>query len=281
MAVLFTSLVCCVIVISIYLDKVESECGISDKLHLSQHRIVGGQEAQPGTIPWIVMLTELGDHVCGGSIIGDRLILTAAHCFEDRVSLSVGRWKVIAGKHNVDKTDPHQREFSVQKIIMHSAYDSQTVANDLAILVLQDRIIYDDYIKPACLPDGQNYYIGQLCITAGWGDTQATGNFDVLNQVELAIISDSLCVRRDWYGSDFIPQTTFCAGYSQGGKDSCGGDSGGPFTCKVGRKWIQMGVTSWGILCGAPKWPGIYTDITRYMNWIRDQAQVVGLQLDS
>lgn len=89
-----------------------------------------------------------------------------------RVSLSVGRWKVIAGKHNVDKTDPHQREFSVQKIIMHSAYDSQTVANDLAILVLQDRIIYDDYIRPACLPDGHNYYIGQVCLTAGWGDTQ-------------------------------------------------------------------------------------------------------------
>jgi len=49
-----------------------------------------------------------------------------------------------------------------------------------------------------------------------------TGNYDVLNQVELPIIPDSYCIRRDWYGSDFLPATTFCAGYPQGGKDSCG-----------------------------------------------------------
>ena len=87
-------------------------------------------------------------------------------------SLAVGRWKVIAGKHHIDKTDPQQVEYSVKQIIKHESYDSDTVANDLAILVLQDRIIFNEFIKPVCLPTGQNYYIGQHCITGGWGDTQ-------------------------------------------------------------------------------------------------------------
>ena len=88
-------------------------------------------------------------------------------------SKSVGRWKAIVGKHNIEKTDSQEQKLSVQKIFIHPSYDSDTVANDLAILVLESKIIYSDYIKPVCLPTGENYHIGQHCITAGWGDTQS------------------------------------------------------------------------------------------------------------
>ena len=87
-------------------------------------------------------------------------------------SKAVGRWKAIVGKHNIGKTDSQEQKLSIQKILIHPSYDSDTVANDLAILVLESKIIYSDYIKPVCLPTGENYHIGQHCITAGWGDTQ-------------------------------------------------------------------------------------------------------------
>lgn len=90
-------------------------------------------------------------------------------------SMSVGRWKVIAGKHHVNKKDPQQIIFSVHKIIKHPGYNTDTVANDVALVVLADKIVFSEFMKPVCLPSGENYHVGQYCITAGWGDTQ--GNF--------------------------------------------------------------------------------------------------------
>ena len=86
------------------------------------------------------------------------------------------------------------------------------------------------------------------------------------------IIPGGACKRNDWYGDVFYPRLMRCAGYRRGGKDTCGGDSGGPLSClsfKDGR-WKLAGVTSWGgSVCGAAKRPGVFVRIPRLLNWIR------------
>ncbi|KAK3090068.1 hypothetical protein FSP39_008932 [Pinctada imbricata] len=246
-----------------------NRCG-HPAIHPKETRIVGGHEARPGSLPWMVMLKELGEQVCGGSIISDTVILTAAHCFEHPASLDTKRWVVYAGKHHVHITDPMETKHYVSRIIIHEAYNKDTVANDIALLILQNRILYNRYVSPICLPfmnlfTHLGYAIG---ISAGWGDTRNTGTADVLNQVTLQVQSDNTCSHVDWYGHEFIKNTTFCAGYAAGGKDSCLGDSGGPFVIKVGGLWFQAGIISWGYDCARPRWPGIYTDVSRYMTWV-------------
>ncbi|XP_060072030.1 transmembrane protease serine 2-like [Ylistrum balloti] len=226
------------------------------------------------------MLMEMGDQVCGGSIIADNIILSAAHCFEDPGSLDPIRWQVRVGAYNVNSRTIYESVHHVRKIVMHEAYDTNTVANDIAIMVLSERIHFDDMVKPICLPtDSIHVTEGQHCLSAGWGETKGTSSQDVLNQVFVPILSDNTCLRHDWYGHEFIPATTFCAGYANGGKDSCFGDSGGPLIYRSGATWYQLGITSWGYDCAQPKLPGIYTDVTKYTSWIQHQATVFGAHI--
>ncbi|XP_069123612.1 trypsin-1-like [Argopecten irradians] len=249
-----------------------TSCG---KPYVQPHevRIVGGRPAIEGSLPWMAMLVELGDQVCGGSIIADNLILSAAHCFEDPGSLDPSRWEVRVGAYRISSHTRYESVHHVHKIIMHESYNTNTVENDVAIMVLSQRIQYNNGVMPICLPTNSIHVTeGLHCLSAGWGETRGTGSDDVLNQVFVPVLSDSTCQHNDWYGHDFFPATSFCAGYPQGRKDSCSGDSGGPLVYKSGPTWYQLGITSWGIDCAQPKKPGIYTDVAKYMPWIHHQA---------
>lgn len=235
-------------------------------------RVVGGHEAKPGSWPWMVMLAELGVLVCGGSILNDQFVLTAAHCFEDSLSRQPERWQAYVGKHHIDYMDASEAIHNIKEIILHPGFDNVSMKNDLALLRLQDSIVFNDYVKPICVPPTRRRVVpfNTPCYTTGWGDTRGTGDRSVLNQVMLPIINDFFCGRLDWYGYRFIRGLTFCAGYMGGGRDACTGDSGGPFNCKKDGKWYVQGVTSWGYDCGQPKWPGIYTDVSKYSTWIHE-----------
>ncbi|XP_061167327.1 trypsin-1-like [Saccostrea echinata] len=256
------------------------------KQHHNNHinRVIGGEEALMGTLPWMVMLTENGAQVCGGSIISDKLVLTAAHCFEDQGSLDPRRWRAIVGKHHLFYTDLTQQTHTINRIIMHEGYDNQTVRNDIAILVLDNHVMFNSYVMPVCLPGAplssfishhSHSHPGIVGIVAGWGDTGESNPKYVLNQVSIPILNDRVCGAHTWYGSAFLPQTTFCAGFEQGGRDACIGDSGGPFIIQDhSGYWVQVGITSWGYGCGHPRSPGIYTDVTMYLTWIKQKAEM-------
>ncbi|BFZ02559.1 hypothetical protein BsWGS_05598 [Bradybaena similaris] len=233
-------------------------------------RVVGGQEAQLGAWPWMVALVELGYVACGGAIINPRLILTAAHCFYGN-SNDPSRWQAIAGKHYLLRLEPQQKSVKIEKIILHGDYNNITLDNDIALLVLAELLIFSTYIQPICIPDTmQGLPAGYSCLLAGWGKTEGTGDSSVLNQVMLPIISDDSCSSPDWYWTHFIPQQSFCAGYEAGGRDACQGDSGGPLICKRNDTWFIQGISSWGSGCAEYKWPGIYTNISMHINWIRN-----------
>ncbi|KAH9494424.1 Transmembrane protease serine 3 [Bulinus truncatus] len=184
------------------------------------------------------------------------------------------RWQIIAGKHHLNKIDPGERTVNVAKIFMHTNYNNNTIANDIALLLLEQPLTYSNVIRPICLPtEDQGVRAGENCLLAGWGATKGTADQLVLNQVVLPIISDDICALEDWYGPDFLPNTTFCAGYEQGGQDGCSGDSGGSLICRRNGLWYSQGIHSWGYGCGEFKWPGIYTDVSKYSQWIFDTIQ--------
>lgn len=244
--------------------------------------MVGGHEAKVGSWPWMVMLAEEGVMVCGGSILNEQFVLTAAHCFEDMLSRTASRWLAYVGKHHLDYPDDTESAHHVQEIILHPGFQNGSMKNDIALIKLQEPIVFNDYVKPICVPPTRRRVVAvnSYCYTTGWGDTQGTGDRNVLNQVMLPLISDYFCSRADWYGTHFIKGVTFCAGYMGGGRDACTGDSGGPYNCKKDGKWYVQGVTSWGFYCAQPKWPGIYTDVSKYGTWIRETMLNSGLPLN-
>ncbi|XP_076458361.1 serine protease hepsin-like [Babylonia areolata] len=239
-------------------------------------RVVGGHEALRGAWPWTVALTKDDFATCGGAIITDRVIMTAAHCFEDPISQNASSWKALAGMHNLHRTDQGQMAFSVEKIIMHERYQHKTVENDIALLIVKDRIPFTTFIRPICMPHGAAVTspvpVGTPCLLAGWGRTKGTGPEGVLMEVTLPVISDQVCGQPGWYYHHFIPQKTFCAGYEGGGKDACVGDSGSPLISKSDDgRWYVNGIASWGYGCAEPRWPGVYTNVTDYLPWIHTQ----------
>ncbi|ESO81983.1 hypothetical protein LOTGIDRAFT_84942, partial [Lottia gigantea] len=227
-------------------------------------RVVGGRAAHLGAWPWTVMLLEVNMPVCGGAILNERVIITAAHCFEDQ---DPTRWTVTAGGIKQNTFEYSKRMYQIESIMMYKDYDEFSVENDIALVMLKSEIKFSNYIRPICLPsENDTLEVGTPCYLAGYGDTH--GDSDRLNQVKLPIIAEDKCSQVDWYGNFFKPNSSFCAGYAQGGKDACTGDSGSPLVCRRNSEWQVHGISSWGYGCAEPKWPGIYTRVNKYLPWI-------------
>ena len=232
--------------------------------------IVGGTTAVSNSWPWQVSLQYGGSHTCGGSIYNNQYILTAAHCFTGTMTPS--RWKVKAGKQALSKTESGEATYSVSDIIRHEDYKLLTNANDIALLKLSKPITYTDNIQPVCMPSKTaGSYNGEDATVTGWGATREGGSVsNTLQQVTVPVITNSACQKS--YSNENILDSMLCAGYTQGGKDSCQGDSGGPFVHKSGDKWTQIGVVSWGYGCAQAGYPGVYTRVSSYIDWLNKNA---------
>ncbi|KAK3108393.1 hypothetical protein FSP39_007025 [Pinctada imbricata] len=228
--------------------------------------IVGGTEATPNSWPWMASLEYNGYHVCGGSLISNKYVITAAHCVEGSMS-NPSKWTVRLGKHDRSKTESTQKNVGLVSIISHENYNGNKIDNDIAIMELDQAVTFNDYISPVCIAE-EDVSAGTNCVTTGWGDTQGTGSNLVLRQVTVPMIAQNTCSSRAYYGRNFNTQTMVCAGYDNGGRDSCQGDSGGPLVCTKNGNWHLTGITSWGYGCAEAKKPGVYTRVVNYVNWI-------------
>nr|XP_009858553.2 suppressor of tumorigenicity 14 protein-like [Ciona intestinalis] len=236
-------------------------------------RIVGGNEAVPGSWPWHAGLIKYNQQsaYCGGSIISERAILTAGHCVD---FLSSPYVKVVVGRHSINGNKGEQL-INVAEIIFHPDYLPITLRNDIAILILNTSITYTSTIRPICYSDSNittsDIDNGIQCIATGWGRLQSdvalhpTGLF----QVRLPLVTHDDCDAR-YRSTPISADTQICAGSSKGGVDTCQGDSGGPLVCLIGEStWFQVGVTSFGKDCGNKRYPGVYTKVSYYYQWIR------------
>ncbi|XP_067612941.1 trypsin-1 [Eurosta solidaginis] len=228
------------------------------------NRIVGGTVVPFNKYPWTAQLLK-GDLVyCGGTLINDRYVLTAAHCIygQSAKSLSVRLLQLNRSTNNMGITR------RVKSLLMHSKYNVHTLVNDIALVGMYKPIELFDPMRPVCLPSrwNQNFDFKEG-VVAGWGLTSEDGMASsVLREVAVPIITNTQC-RATSYKS-MITDTMLCAGLvEKGGKDACQGDSGGPLAVRE-RVFQLAGVVSFGYGCAKPNAPGIYTRVSRYLEWI-------------
>ena len=162
-------------------------------------KIINGTTAMHGEHPWLVSIMLNNRHHCGGSLIRPNWVLTAAHCV---YRMNANRFKVKLGGHRRNMTNElTANEVPVAKIIYHNGFSYATFAHDLALIKLSNNINYTDYIRPICLPTGDNGILKSIhskAIVAGWGKLQQGGlSADTLQEVELPLVENNLC--QTWF----------------------------------------------------------------------------------
>ncbi len=231
-------------------------------------RIIGGIEASSGNYPWIVSVQSSdGSHFCGASLIDKQWVMTAAHCVPNTAASDI---RVVVSEYNTAKVDQGEQIRNVEKIIMHAQYNSETNDNDIALLKLKTAATSEAVtrITPELM---QGLKEGTALTVMGWGNLSTTGEQfpEKLNQVQVPLVSNASC--KTSYSN--LTENMLCAGYTQGGKDSCQGDSGGPLVYQLDGKWHQVGVVSFGQGCAEANYPGVYTRVEKYTDWITAQMQ--------
>ncbi|KAJ8718947.1 hypothetical protein PYW07_016503 [Mythimna separata] len=234
-------------------------------------RIVGGVETAVNEFPWVARLSYHNKFYCGGSLINDRYVLTAAHCVKAFMWFMI---KVTLGEHNRCNTTHRPVTRFVVQLVAHN-FSFNNFRDDIAVLKLNKPVRVTDTVKPVCLPKNDDkVYTGVKAIAAGWGTVAEGKNHSCyLQEVELPILSNEAC-RNAKYTPNMIGDGMLCAGYpDKGNKDTCQGDSGGPLSAeRSDKRHEQLGVVSWGIGCGRPGYPGVYTRVTKYLDWIRNHV---------
>ncbi|XP_036129994.1 kallikrein-8 [Molossus molossus] len=223
-----------------------------------ESKVLGGQECKAHSQPWQTALFQDKQLMCGGVLIGDQWVITAAHCKKSR-------YTVHLGDHSLQSKDGPQQERAVAQSIQHPCYnhDSDDHNHDLMLIRLRNPASLGPTVKPINLTN-HCAQAGQKCTISGWGTvTSPQANYpDTLNCAEVEIFPRKRC--EDAYPGK-ITEAMICAGDSSGA-DSCQGDSGGPLVCGG----VLQGITSWGSdPCGQPQRPGVYTNLCRYLDWIK------------
>jgi len=231
------------------------------------HRIVGGTVAEKGSVPHQISLQMSGSHICGGSIINDQWIVTAAHCAE---LAEAADYSIRAGLHNVRFPEEDSQLVQVALNFYHEDYDGGVYLNDVAVMKLATPLnLGEEFRTRAIELAATGFSATGNCNVTGWGRVASGGALPAeLRTVTVPIVSDAVCNER-YNGAGYdIYDSMICAGIEEGGKDSCQGDSGGPLVVDGPNGPILSGIVSWGIGCAEPDYPGVYTEVAYFTEWI-------------
>ena len=229
--------------------------------------VVGGSIVDIKDYPWQVSVTH-GPWLCGGTLIDPSWVVTAAHCADGLA----GEYRVHAGiNQQTSMTDANA--MTVSQVIVHPSYDPNTDENDIALLHLTAPSAAGTPV-PLYL-DSAGPLAGTPAVISGWGTTSFNGaGSNDLRAATVDVLAGpgQACGS---YGSGFVPATMLCAGKAAGGVDSCQGDSGGPLVVSVDSQWRLAGVTSFGQGCAEAAFPGVYTRVSAYVDWLSGYVPVV------
>ncbi|NXK85170.1 TMPSC protease, partial [Amazona guildingii] len=238
--------------------------------------ILGGRDAPVGAWPWLVSLQlprggGRAAHVCGGVVVSRSSVLTAAHCVTGRRDPFT--WRAVLGVHDLRRHSAHTTRRHLRGIVVHPEFKRDTFENDLALVELSSALRYSSAIQPICLPSAHLHpqsHNGTHCSIAGWGRKEEKGKISaVLQEAQVEILPSDVCNSSDAYGG-LLNDNMICAGSLAGGTDTCQGDSGGPLACyhpPTNRHYL-MGIASFGVGCGRPRFPGVYVRLSQYRRWI-------------
>ncbi|XP_032973550.1 ovochymase-1 [Rhinolophus ferrumequinum] len=242
-------------------------------------RIISWRNSTVGGHPWQVSLKLVGYHLCGGSLIQDDLVVTAAHCLINLHEKRIKSLTVTAGEYNLFQKDKQEQNIPVSKIIIHPEYSRLGyMSSDIALLYLKHKVKFGTDIQPICLPQRDDKFEdGSVCMASGWGKISETSEYsNVLQEVELPVMDGRACNTVLW-GMNLLPpgRTMLCASFP----DGCQGDAGGPLVCRRNNGiWILAGITSWGAGC-AKGWDplrnrrasiGIFSKVFELMDFITE-----------
>uniref|UniRef100_UPI00398EC7EE trypsin-3-like isoform X2 n=1 Tax=Pristiophorus japonicus TaxID=55135 RepID=UPI00398EC7EE len=228
---------------------------------LDDDKIVNGYECPPHSQPWQVYFTTDGHRWCGGSLIDEWWVLSAAHCEADTLVAHIG-------EHNTYVDEGSEQHIVASKVIAHPAYNPRSIDNDIMLVKLSAAAQFNGYIRPIQLSTSCPF-AGTQCLVSGWGNLLNNGGVQYpadLQCLDLPVLPENTC--QEAYPG-LISRNMVCAGFLEGGKDSCQGDSGGPMVCD-GR---LEGIVSWGYGCAEQNYPGVYTKVCNYISWIRSTME--------
>nr|XP_015836792.1 PREDICTED: uncharacterized protein LOC661375 [Tribolium castaneum] len=267
-------------------------CGLN-----TQSRIYGGEKTDLDEFPWMALIEYekpggSRGFYCGGVLISNKYILTAAHCVKGKDLPKT--WKLVSvrlGEYNTETDQdcinngfgedcaPPPVNVPVVERIAHESYDPNDVNqyHDIALLRLKRSVTFSDYVRPICLPTSneelRRSFIGQKLFVAGWGKTENRSESNIKLKVQVPVKQTSECSSTYRVANVRLGPGQMCAG-GEKGRDSCRGDSGGPLMTVIRDKnkddhWYAAGVVSFGPSpCGMENWPGVYTKVSKYVNWI-------------
>uniref|UniRef100_A0A8D2GI96 trypsin n=1 Tax=Theropithecus gelada TaxID=9565 RepID=A0A8D2GI96_THEGE len=229
-------------------------------------KIVGGYTCEENSVPYQVSL-NYGYHFCGGSLLNEEWVVSAAHCYKAINSKFSGRGyeyhriQVRLGEHNIEVLEGTEQFINAAKIIRHPKYNEvKKYNNDIMLIKLSTPAVINARVSTISLSGGDLTHISTffdlfLILTADYPDELQCLDAPVLTQAEC---------EASYPGK--ITSNMFCVGFLEGGKDSCQGDSGGP----VVYNGQLQGVVSWGYGCTQKNRPGVYTKVYNYLAWIKD-----------
>ncbi|XP_039466216.1 serine protease 27-like isoform X2 [Oreochromis aureus] len=266
----FQRFVCCFFVMIIVLCKdCHSQQPTCVKKAVKNIMIAVRQATTPGISPWLAFITVFKQFKCGGSLISDQWVLTAAQCISPQ---EIGDTAVFLGVQNLTGAFPPVVGLRVDKIICHPDYRNLTLKNNICLLKLSTPVNFTDYIQPICLAaENSTFYAGTNTWLTGFGITSNLTFPNILQEANVPVVGNNEC---QCYYEDLtfssITENMICTGLQAGGTSSCYGDGGGALMIETGSVWIQIGIVSFSVGCARPLRPEVYTRVSQYQKWISD-----------
>ncbi|XP_029424488.1 complement factor I isoform X4 [Nannospalax galili] len=242
-------------------------CGVKKNMQTRRKRVVGGKAAHMGDFPWQVAIKDGERITCGGIYIGGCWILTAAHCVRPS---KVRNYQVWTALLNWLQPNAEIQVAKVNTVIVHEHYNGTTYQNDIALIEVKKHVTKKECIlsnsAPACVPwSPYLFQPNDKCIISGWGRDKDNSKVHSLKWGEVNLIGNC----SNFYQNRYYEKEMLCAGTKDGSIDACKGDSGGPLVCTdVNNVSYVWGIVSWGENCGKPEFPGVYTKVVNYFDWI-------------
>ncbi|XP_035739812.1 venom protease-like [Vespa mandarinia] len=251
-------------------------CGTS----LGEHdRIVNGVPATLGSWPWITALgyrskknPDIPRFLCGGALVSVRHVVTAGHCVYQRNDLFMARLGDLDLNSTTDGADPIN--ILILNKILHPKYNPTSYTNDIAIIKLAEDVPFSQNIHPICLPIIEplihSNFDNTFPFIAGWGAVYFNGpSSSRLLELQIPVVNQERCKNSfKSFTNAVIDDRIICAGFARGGKDACQGDSGGPLMTPHNNSYYLIGVVSYGYRCAEPGYPGVYSKVSSFLNFI-------------